>query len=358
MSTLKISEAGTVQFPMVKHAVEIGWKPLTPDAAKEKRGGDAGMLFRDELAAKLAAFNPWMSAEAIRSVIETLDAIPPTIEGNRDMLAWLRGERQWYDENDKRHRAVKLVDFENTDANSSHVTWEWVLKPVGRPKGNRADVMFVVNGVPVCIVEHKNPKDGDAIERAVKQLRRYELETPELIGSPQLFNLTHLLDYWYGVTWNATRRDMARWKQTREESYRFAVQAFFERTDFLRTLQHWILFYVQDSETRKSVLRQHQQRAINAIVDRCADPNKTRALVWHTQGSGKTFTLLTSARLILEDKERFKNATVLLVVDRTELELRAGSSACSARCRSRTSRRREPTVGPSCSASSTATFAA
>jgi type I restriction enzyme R subunit len=320
MSTLKISEAGTVQFPMVKHAVEIGWEPLAPEAAKEKRGGDTGMLFRDDLAAKLAAFNPWMSSEAIRSVIETLDAIPPTIEGNRDMLAWLRGERQWYDEEEKRHRAVKIVDFKNTSANSFHVTWEWTLKPPGRPKGNRADVMFVVNGVPVCIVEHKNPKDGDAIERAVKQLRRYELETPELIGSPQLFNVTHLLDYWYGVTWNATRRDMARWKQTREESYRFAVQAFFERTDFLRTLQYWILFYVQDSETRKSVLRQHQQRAINAIIDRCADPKKTRALVWHTQGSGKTFTLLTSARLILEDKERFNNATVLLVVDRTELE--------------------------------------
>jgi type I restriction enzyme R subunit len=320
VSTLKISEAGTVQFPMVKHAVEIGWEPLTPEAARQMRGGDTGMLFRDELAAKLAGFNPWMPADAVRSVIETLDAIPPTIEGNREILSWLRGERQWYDEEEKRHRAVKVIDFDTTGANSFHVTWEWTLKPPGRPKANRADVVFVVNGVPVCIVEHKNPKDGDAIERAVKQLRRYELETPELVGAPQLFNVTHLLDYWYGVTWNANRRDMARWKQTRDESYRFAVQAFFERTDFLRTLAHWILFYVQDSETRKSVLRQHQQRAINAIVDRCADPKKTRGLVWHTQGSGKTFTLLTAARLILEDKERFKNATVLLVVDRTELE--------------------------------------
>ena len=43
-----------------------------------------------------------------------------------------------------------------------------------------------------------------------------------------------------------------------------------------RTLQHWILFYVQDGETRKSVLRQHQRRAIDAILDRCADPAKTR----------------------------------------------------------------------------------
>jgi type I restriction enzyme R subunit len=178
----------------------------------------------------------------------------------------------------------------------------------------------VVNGIPVAIVEHKNPKDGRALERAIKQLRRYEVETPELIGAPQLFNVTHLLDYWYGVTWSATRRGIARWKQTPEESYQFAVQAFFEPTDFLRTLRDWILFYVEDGETKKSVLREHQRRAIDKIIGRCADPGKTRGLIWHTQGSGKTFTLLTAARLILEDKDRFNNATVVLVVDRTELE--------------------------------------
>lgn len=319
MSELKISEAGTVQFPMVAHAVGIGWIPIAPEAAKKKRGGEAGMVFRDELASALAKLNPWMTADTIRQVIEKLEAIPPTIEGNREMLAWLRGERQWYEEAEKRHRRVQIIDFESPAENVFHVTWEWNLKPPAR-KGNRADVMFLVNGVPVCIVEHKNPKDGDALERAVTQLRRYEIETPELIGTPQLFNVTHLLDYWYGVTWNASRRYMARWKERREETYKFAVQTFFEPTDFLRTLERWILFYVEDGETRKSVLRQHQRIAIDKILERCGDPSKKRGLIWHTQGSGKTFALLTAARLILEDKERFRNATVILVVDRTELE--------------------------------------
>jgi type I restriction enzyme R subunit len=318
-SGLVITEAGTVQFPMVKHAVEIGWTPLTPDAAKIQRGGEHNMLLRDELAARLRRFNPWLTADAVRSIIETIDAIPATIEGNRQMLAWMRGERSWYDEAEERQRPVRVIDFRSVAENSFHVTWEWTIKPPSR-KGNRADVLFLINGLPVCIVEHKNPKDGGAIERAITQLRRYEVETPELIAAPQLFNATHLLDYWYGVTWNATRRDMARWKQAPEETYRFAVQSFFEQTDFLRTLQQWVLFYVQDSETRKSVLRQHQQRAIDAIVARCGDATKTRGLIWHTQGSGKTFTLLTAARLILEDRDRFRNATILLVVDRTELE--------------------------------------
>ena len=319
MTELDISEAGAVQFPMVRHAEEVGWNPLPPSTAMLKRGGEAGLLLRDELEIALRRFNPWMSDDAIRSVVERLEALPATIEGNREMLAWLRGGRHRYDEAEERQRPVVLIDFEHPGANVLHVTWEWRLKPPAG-KANRADVMFVVNGIPVAIVEHKNPTDADAIERGVTQLRRYELETPELLGAAQLFNVTHLLDYWYGATWNASRRYMARWKERPEESYQFAVQSFFEPTDFLRTLRDWVLFYVEDGEMRKSVLRQHQRRAVDRIVERCSEPGRRRGLVWHTQGSGKTFTLLTAARLILERKADFGNPTVIVVVDRTELE--------------------------------------
>ena len=319
MAELRITEAGSVQFPMIRHAAEIGWTPLSPQNALAMRGGEAGMLFRGVLEEALHRFNLWMTDDAVRSVVEHIQALPPTIEGNRQMLAWLRGERQWYDEAEQRHRQVRLVDFDDPSVNVLHVTWEWQLRPPAR-KGNRADVMFVVNGVPVAIVEHKNPKDADGIERGITQLRRYECETPELVGTAQLVNVTHLLDYWYGVTWNLSRPPMARWKETQEESYRFAVQSFFEPTEFLRTLRDWILFFVEDGETRKTVMRQHQRRAVDRIVERCAEPAKHRGLVWHTQGSGKTFTLLTAARLVLEAKERFRNPTVVVVVDRTELE--------------------------------------
>ena len=319
MADLKISEAGSVQFPMLQHAAEIGWKPIKPKEAIEMRGGEAGMLFRGEVEKALRKFNPWMTDDAVRAVLERLEAVPATIEGNREMLDWLRGNRQWYDETDERHRRVRLVDLDTPASNALHVTWEWKIKPPAR-KGNRADVVFVVNGIPVAIVEHKNPADRDAIKRGITQLRRYEIETPELITAAQLFNVTHLLNYWYGVTWNVSRRFMARWKEEPDESYRFAVQSFFEPTEFLRTLKEWILFYVEEGETRKAVLRQHQRRAIDRILERCAEPSRDRGLIWHAQGSGKTFTLLTAARLILERKDRFHTPTVVVVVDRIELE--------------------------------------
>ena len=129
MSEIKINEAGTVQFPMVRHAADIGWTPITPEVAKQKRGGETGMMLHDELEAAFAKFNPWLTADAIRQVIEKLEAIPPTIEGNREVLGWLRGERQWYDEAEKRQRRVQLIDFERPGENVFHVTWEWKLKP-------------------------------------------------------------------------------------------------------------------------------------------------------------------------------------------------------------------------------------
>ena len=329
MSSRRIDEAAVAQFPMVRHAEEVGWSPLEPAVATGKRGGRDGTFFRDELEAALGRFNPWLTPDAARSVVERLEATPPTIEGNRQMLAWMRGESQWYDETEERQRFVRLIDFDAPNANVLQVTWEWSIKPPARRRGARADLMFVVNGLPVAVVEHKNPKQADAIERGVDQLKRYEARTPELMGSAQLFNLTHMLDYWYGVTWNLSRRFMARWKEPAagrpaqhglDDSYRFAVQSFFEPTDFLRTLRDWILFYVEDGETRKTVLRQHQRRAATRVVERCAEPQKRRGLVWHTQGSGKTFTLLTAARLLLQDRERFQAPTVVVVVDRVDLE--------------------------------------
>ena len=83
MSDLKIGEAGSVQFPMVRHAEEIGWTSLKPQDAIAKRGGETGLFLRDELSAKLLEFNPWLSTDASRSVIERLEAVPATIEGNR-----------------------------------------------------------------------------------------------------------------------------------------------------------------------------------------------------------------------------------------------------------------------------------
>jgi type I restriction enzyme R subunit len=320
MSKTLATEAGTVQFPLVKHAEAVGWTVVSDTEALRLRGGEAGLFFYKELEEALLRLNSGtVTPDNVQAIIQRMESVPNTIEGNREILEWLRGNKTVFVESEKRHRNVTLVDFKDLNRNVYHVTYEWTFRAVNK-KGNRADVIFLVNGVPLTIVENKNPKLPDAMERAVKQLRRYELETPELLTMPQVFNVTHLIEYFYGVTWNYSRKNIFEWKTRREEAYKDAVQSFFDRRTFLSMLKEWILFFLKDDELQKTVLRQHQTRAAVKVVNRCADPKKKTGLVWHTQGSGKTFTLITAARLILEDKQQFPGATVMLVVDRNELE--------------------------------------
>lgn len=320
MSKNLANEAGTIQFPLVKHAAAIGWIVVSDSDALRLRGGEAGMFFYSELEAALLRLNSGIvTADNVQSIIQRMESVPNNIEGNREILDWLRGNKTVFVESEKRHRNVTLVDFTNLDRNVFNVTYEWSFKALNK-KGNRADVMFLVNGIPLAIVENKNPKLPDAMERAVKQLRRYELETPEMMTMPQVFNVTHLIEYFYGVTWNYSRKNIFEWKTQRGEAYKSAVQSFFDRTLFLMLVKEWILFFLKDDELQKTILRQHQTRAAVKVVSRCADPVKKTGLIWHTQGSGKTFTLITAARLILENKQKFPGATVMLVVDRNELE--------------------------------------
>lgn len=323
MTTLA-SEAGTVQFTMVRHAEAAGWAVVSDTDALMKRNGEAGLFFYRELKEALLRLNPGVvTLENVGQIIQRMEGVPKTIEGDREILEWLRGNRTDFVESEKRHRNVTLLDYQNLDRNVFHVTYEWTFK-TGTRKGYRADIVFLVNGVPVALIENKNPKLPDTMERAVTQLRRYEIETPELVTAPQVFNVTHLIEYFYGVTWNYARKDIVRWKDSetgeRPASYREAVGSFFDRGRFLTMLREWILFYVKNDVPEKTVLRQHRTRATLKAVGRCADPSKQTGLVWHTQGSGKTFTLLTAARLILEDREHFPGATVLAIVDRNGLE--------------------------------------
>lgn len=336
------AEATSVQFPLVDHAADAGWTRVNEADALSKRRGEGGLFFYDELEAALLRLNPGVvTAANVPGIVQRLESLPNTIDGNREVLEWLRGHKTIYVESEKRHRNVRLVDYDAPDGmskcrermdaqerppgsnpppnNMFQVTWEWAYRN-GLRKGNRADVVFLVNGVPVAIVENKNPKSKDAMSKALVQLRRYELETPEMLTSPQVFNITHLIEYFYGVTWNCQRKFVFNWKEEQPGCYEDRVKRFFAHERFLRMLKDWILFFIEDDELRKTILRQHQTRAAVKVAERCADPVKTSGLVWHTQGSGKTFTMITAAKLILENSERFPGATVLMVVDRNELE--------------------------------------
>ncbi|PIP05151.1 MAG: deoxyribonuclease HsdR [Syntrophobacterales bacterium CG_4_8_14_3_um_filter_49_14] len=313
------TEKPTVQDPIVKYADEIGWRVVPQEEALSLRKGESGMLFYRVLEKKLLELNKGLvSRENVDDIIHRMEAVRNNIEGNAEILSWLRGEQAIYDENEKRRRNITVIDFTDVKRNVFQVTDEWQYTN-GR-ETNLADIMFLINGIPVAIVETKSAKKTNGMEEALIQIRKYHRETPEMLTAPQVFDMTHLVDFFYGPTWNLNRKNIFNWKDDEKGNFEKKIKRFFDREYFLKMLGEWILFYIKDDELQKTILRQHQTRAIEKIVKRCSDENKKTGLIWHTQGSGKTFTMITAARQILANKDVFGKATVILMIDRNELE--------------------------------------
>jgi len=313
------TEKPTVQDPIVSYAGEIGWEIVSQEEQLSLRKGESGTMFYRVLEEKLLELNVGLvNRENVEEIIHRLEAVRNNIEGNAEILSWVRGEQVIYDETEKRRRNVTVIDFERPERNLFQVTIEWQYSN-GKEK-NRADVMFLINGIPVTIVETKSARKTDGMEEALVQIRRYHQETPEMLTAPQVFDITHIVDFFYGPTWNLERKNIFNWKDEEPGNFERKVKRFFDRERFLEMLKGWILFYVKDDELRKTILRQHQTRAIEKIIARCGDEIKKTGLIWHTQGSGKTFTMITAAEQILQNTEVFGKATVILMIDRNELE--------------------------------------
>ena len=314
-----MSERASVQDPMIKYADEIGWKPVSQSEAMQMRRGDTGLYFIDVLKAQLMKLNRGILDESrCQEIVRQLTLLNPTLEGNQDALSWLRGERSIFVPDEDRYRNVTLIDYDNPDNNLFHVTDEWTQK--GTVYRNRADVVFLINGIPVVIVETKSANKQDGLAEGVEQIRRYHAETPEMFTVAQLFGVTQMFDFFYGVTWNVSRKNLFNYKTDEPTNYEEKVKTFFDRDRFLKVLQESIIFQSRDDTLTKVVLRQHQTRAVEKVINRVHDPDKRRGLIWHTQGSGKTLTMITIASQLLRGGGETEKPTVLMLIDRNELE--------------------------------------
>lgn len=323
-----MSERSAVQDPMIRYAQQIGWEYITPEEALQLRGGESGLFFNGELTAQLIRLNPGVVDSARASeVVRKLNLLSATIEGNRDLLEWMRGECSVFVPSENRERNVDLINFDNLSNNLFHVTDEWRHKGVAHT--NRADVVFLINGIPVAVAETKAANRREGISEGVEQIRRYKRETPEMLLAPQLFEVTHLWKFYYGATWSDSFKNLFNWKDEQEGDYECLVKGFFDRERFVKVLRDYIIFLTKDDELTKIILRQHQTRAVEKVIARVVDQHKRRGLIWHTQGSGKTLTMITIASKLLREGsgvggvggvEGNEKPTVIMLVDRNELE--------------------------------------
>ncbi|MEC9486888.1 MAG: HsdR family type I site-specific deoxyribonuclease [Prosthecochloris sp.] len=310
------SEHKTVQSRILAYAGEIGWAVVSREEAEKRRGGGLSLFFDDLLDAKVREFNP-RYAEAEGALLGQFRHLHADIYGNREFVEHLRNRGKFFDHEEKRERDLILIDYENPERNVYEVTEEWAFH--NGHYGTREDIVFLINGIPVLMIECKNASKDEAIALGIDQIRRYHRETPELFVPQQLFTATDAIGFSYGATWNTLRRNIFNWKDEEIGKLEAKVKSFCAIPRILAFLKEYIVFAEKDEELNKYILRQHQTGAVDASVSRALDPKRSRGLIWHTQGSGKTFTMIKVADRLFRAPEAEK-PTILLMIDRNELE--------------------------------------
>lgn len=326
-------EHKTVQSRILHYATEIGWTFVPREEAEMRRVFDtavpvaerpknASLFFTDVLTDRVRAFNPRYHEDPA-ALTGDMARLQATIQGNRDFLDYLRNDRKYYVADERRELNLQLIDYGDLDRcpgerrNVYEVTEEFAYH--NGQHGNREDVVFLINGIPVLVIECKNASKQEAIALGVDQIRRYHRETPELMVPQMLFTATEAIGFSYGVTWNTVRRNIFPWKSDELGNLEQKVRTFCDIPHVLRMLRDFIIFAEKEEELQKFVLRQHQATAVDRVVERALEPEKSRGLVWHTQGSGKTFTMIKAAELLFKAPGAEK-PTILLMIDRNELE--------------------------------------
>lgn len=330
----KPGEHKTVQSRILEYAEEIGWTYVSREDAEawrgfdtdgdtpEERGRKGSLFFGDLLHSKVRQFNP-KYAEAGGALVGEFQRLHSDVYGNRDFLTYLRNQGKFFYADENRELDLNLIDYEdrvrpaNKRRNTYQVTEEFYLH--NGHYGTREDVVFLINGIPLFVIECKNATADEAIAIGIDQIRRYHTETPELFVPEMVFTATEAIGFAYGVSWNTVRRNIFNWKHEEIGNLEAKVKSFFDIPHVLSFLKDFIIFAEKDEELNKYILAQHQTMAIARVVERSHHPKLRRGLVWHTQGSGKTFTMIKTAEMLFKAPKSEK-PTILMLIDRNELE--------------------------------------
>ncbi len=337
------NEMTTSQRPAIEVLQKLGYKYISEDENKKLRNNIlTDVIFKDILAKKLNEINSYeykgekykFSASTIGQAIKDLneDLVTGLISTNEkiyDLLTLGKSYQENMVDGTKRSFDIKYIDFEHPENNDFYVTDEFSVLRMNGKDYARPDIVLFVNGIPLAVIECKDA--SVPIIQAISQNIRNQ--KPDYI--PQLFKFIQIVmaanknetkyatcgtpdKFW--STWNEQYVEKQNkllnktvigrqvTKQDRD------IISLFEKERFLELIKDFIIF----EAGKKKICRYQQYFAVKAMLERIKH-DKKGGVVWHTQGSGKSITMVYITKKLMEDKE-IKNPQVVIVTDRVDLD--------------------------------------
>jgi type I restriction enzyme R subunit len=357
LSEAAIEAAALEWFGELGYAVGHG-PDLAPGEPAAERESFGAVVLEERLRSALARLNPSIPAEAREEALLRVVRVglPSLVQTNRAFHTWLRnGVEVSYRTADggTKHDLVRVLDSEDVEANDWLVVNQYTVIEHGRNR--RADVVVFVNGLPLAVIELKNAADEDAtIWSAYAQLQTYKQEISRLLQYNAVLVISDGLEARIGSL-TANQEWFKVWRTIDGEvvpaghglELEVMVRGVFERGRFLDLIQHFIA-YEEDGDTgavHKIMAGYHQFHAVNMAVAETVRASGMQApegvaetgsylvrpmpngrngdrragVVWHTQGSGKSFSMLFYAARVVRHPAMC-NPTLVVLTDRNDLD--------------------------------------
>lgn len=341
-------EYDLVEAPALAQLRALGYdyvpgSELAPDAPGGERDSWREVVLSKRLRAALLRINPWLSEENLNKVAHDLTFInqPSLMEANR----WFHDNlvRYMSHEQDlgagRKGQTVRIIDFENIDNNEFLAVNQF--KVHGSKQSVIPDIVIFVNGLPLAVIECKSPFITNPLEAGITQLHRYQNKRvpEEHEGAERLF--------WYNQILVSTHFDKAvmgtiggnfehfmEWKSIYSltggerkpdgcKSQEVLLDGVFGKGNLLDIIRNFIIFEPVDGKLVKKICRYQQYRAVHKAVKRLKTEReryRRGGVIWHTQGSGKSLTMVFFAMQMRRDPE-LKDYKIVFVTDRTQLDI-------------------------------------
>lgn len=336
----------TVEQQCLESLQALGWEYAfgRSEEVAAWRKSAAEVVFRGQLAEAVARLNPKLPESAVEEVVSLVcrQDITELAEQNRRFYGLLRqGVRvEYQQEGQQKIEFARLIDFQAVTNNQFFAINQLTI--TGKKGNRRPDIICYINGLPMAVFELKNPLSENApLSDAFHQLQTYKQEIGDLFVYNQALIISDGISAKVGsLTANQERFTPWRVVDEKQGSVRIAfeneldglVQGLFTPQNFLNYVQNFILFERDGNQWVKKIAAYHQFYGVNEAVD-CTllaageQGDRRIGVMWHTQGSGKSLSMLFYAGKLLSQPE-LQNPTIVVVTDRNDLDGQLFSTFC------------------------------
>ena len=281
-----------------------------------------------QLSHSLKMVNPTKPLEAIEEAKRKLRDIDtgPLVQKNEKFMEYLQNgiEVSYQEKGDTIHDIVYLIDYEHSERNSFQAINQWTFVEKSE---KRADIMIFINGLPLVLIELKSPsrEETDA-SAAYRQIRNYIQEIPSLFIYNVFCVMSDMTTSKAGTITSKEDRYMEwKTKDGLEETKDFIdydtfFVGMFKRDRFLDLIKNFTCFSIDEAGSAKILAGYHQYFAVKKAIDRTVRATNSDGKIgvfWHTQGSGKSLSMVFYAHLI---QTVLNKPTIVVITDRNDLD--------------------------------------